>query len=70
MINEFLQKKIQKDFHKIFQIDFYKIFQMDFNILRWAQRALLLGPKGSTVAADGCSPPQDQKKAPVGRQFF
>ena len=34
-----------------------------FNIFRWARSALLLGPKGPTVAAEGCSSPQELEKA-------
>ena len=33
------------------------------NILGWARRAPLLGPKGPTVAAEACSPPQELEKA-------
>ena len=34
---------------------------MDF--WKYFRRALLLGPKGPTVAAEGCSPPQELEKA-------
>ena len=33
-----------------------------FNIFGWAQRAPLSGPKGPTIAVEGCSPPQELEK--------
>ena len=58
--NGFLQKK----FNQISA----KFSKWIFNIFRWARRALLLGPKGPTVAPEGCSPPQELEKA-ARRQF-
>ena len=41
-----------------------------FNIFSWTRRALFLGPKGPTVAAEGCSPPQElEKSRPQGGHF-
>ena len=40
-----------------------KNFNWIFNILKWARRALFLGSKGPTVAAEGCSRPQELEKA-------
>ena len=58
-----IRKKYEMNFRKKFQTDLHKISQMDFNIFGWTQRAPLLGPKGLTVAAEGCSPPQELEKA-------
>ena len=45
---------------EMFEQIFAKFSKLIFNILRWARRALLLGP---TVEAEGCRPPQELEKA-------
>ena len=53
-------EQISAKFSKWISLTFFKWI---FNIFRWARRALLLGPKGPTVAAEVCSPPQELEKA-------
>ena len=56
------RKKIKTDFCKVFQMDFPKFSKWISNIFRMAQRALVIGPKGPTDAAEGCSSPQELEK--------
>ena len=48
---------------KIFKWISTKFSKWIFNIFGWAQRAPVLGPKGPTVAAEGCNLPQDLEKS-------
>ena len=60
---DFRKKKFKHISAKISKWISAKIFKWISNSLRWARRALLMGPKGPTVAAEGCSPPQELEKA-------
>ena len=51
-------------------MDLRKIYKWILNIFSWARRALLLGLKGLTVAAEGCCPPQEIEKAGRRAKFF
>ena len=59
MLKIYLNFFLEIHFEKFSKLISKKNFKCIFNIFMWARRALLFGPKGPTVAAEGCRPPKE-----------